>query len=144
VVSITWLFFSMHSLGTDEIGSVTTSFIAGIRQGDFNLDRLAYLGRYALEQWGSIESWGFVFYLIGLYLIARVLIRDERGYMGNIIVGLSGLICLLLPIFMFYVASFDKGDMSTFLWVSFNRAQFPGVILLFLAAYSEAVGISPS
>ena len=47
------------------------------------------------------------------------------------LVGLAGLVALLFPLGMFYIAGYTPGYGTSFLADSFDRAMFSGVVLLF-------------
>jgi hypothetical protein len=130
IVAGTWAVFSYASISRDEIGVALSAFVRGEAGGEPGLTRLWDLARYAAAEWGRFEIWGWSFILMFPLLLigsARGSLRRNRRAMA---VGGAGVAALLLPLAMFYVASFSKGNMETFLWASFNRAQFSGAILL--------------
>jgi hypothetical protein len=141
MVSVSWLGFSSRALSRGEIGNVLDTFMRSLISGDVQFDSLRYIVGYAYEQFTAIDTWGFVYYLIILFIAISFLRISSWKNSSIILTFVSGLITLAVPIFMFYAAAYSKSDMSIFLWASFNRAQFPGAILLFSSAFM-AVAIS--
>ena len=135
MVSVSWLGFSSRSLSRGEIGEVVDAFIRSLMAGDIQYDPLRYIIGYAYEQFTAIDTWGLVYYLIVLFIALSFLKISSWKNTSVILTFVSGLIALSVPFFMFYAAAYSKSDMSTFLWASFNRAQFPSAILLFSSAF---------
>ncbi|NIM92190.1 MAG: hypothetical protein GTO18_00535 [Anaerolineales bacterium] len=135
LVSISWLAFSVTSLSRGEIGQVLSAFFRSLLSGNVQFDSLSYVIKYSYEQYISIDTWGIVYFLIVLFLgLSFFKVSIWRNY-SVVLTLLSGMIALAIPVFMFYAASFMKGDMGTFLRDSFDRAQFPSVVLLFSSAF---------
>ena len=135
LVSVSWLGFSSRSLSRGEIGGVLDAFINNLIAGNLRFDPLRNIIGYAYEQYTAIDTWGFVYYLIVLFIGLSFLRISSWRNPSIILTAVAGLIALAVPFFMFYAAAYSKSDMSTFLWASFNRAQFPSVILLFSSAF---------
>ena len=135
LVSVSWLGFSSRSLSRGEIGQVLDAFFRSLLSGDVEFDSLRYILEYAYEQFTTIDTWGLVYYLIVLFIALSFLRISSWKNSSIILTFISGLIAFAVPIFMFYAAAYSKNDMATFLWASFNRAQFPSAILLFSSAF---------
>ena len=58
------------------------------------------------------------------------------------LVGLAGLVALLFPLGMFYIAGYTPGYDVGFLEDSFDRAMFPAVALLFWSGVTLALAKS--
>ncbi|MCJ7567064.1 MAG: hypothetical protein MUO58_05955, partial [Anaerolineales bacterium] len=135
LVSASWLGFSSRSLSRGEIGEVLDAFFRSLLSGDVQFEPLRYIIGYAYEQYTAIDTWGFIYYLIVLFIALSFLRISSWRNPPIILTLVAGLIALVVPFFMFYAAAYSKSDMSTFLWASFNRAQFPSAILLFTSAF---------
>jgi len=135
VVAGTWIAFSAASMASDEIGGTLASFISSIRAGRLDFGSLSLIMDYAMNEWSKIGIWGLMIYLIpGLLAVAVARKRLARPMPALVLAG-CGIVCIGIPLFMFFVASFDKGDMGIFLWASFNRAQIQGIVLLYSSLF---------
>jgi hypothetical protein len=141
IISASWLSFSFGALRSDEIGDVIGSFWDAIFRGEIAFDQIGHIIQYAFEQWTDTNIWGYLFYSLPLLFIVNIISLGSRLKISTLLVAGGGLISISIPLFMFFVASFSKSNMSTFLWASFNRSQFHGLILLFsslvLGAFSS-------
>jgi hypothetical protein len=138
VISATWLTFSIQALRGDEIGDVIRNFGVAITRGEFELHQLSYILRYAWDQWTDFSTWGSLVYSLPILLLLSMILKHEDLKRSTILTVGAGVISILIPIFMFFVASFSKEDMSEFLWASFNRSQFHGLILIYTSLFLNA------
>lgn len=138
IVSTIWLTFSYSSIRQGEIGQTLSQFIDSIQSGDLALDHFTYLARYSYQHWKNFDTWGALFYSLVPLLIVTILkkrpLRDPSVYL----VALCGVVAILIPNFMFFVATYAKENIEVFLDVSFNRTQFHGGILLLVSLYLGA------
>jgi len=140
VIAAIWGYFSLSWIANDEIGIVTNSFLASILNGNFRLDILVYLIRYGVSRFTLIQFWGVVF-VVGVILLIGGMLRliKQIPLHVTVIIGAAA-ISFLIPLFMFYVAGFDKTDLQIFLDVSFDRALFTGVIFLIVGSLTAVAG----
>jgi hypothetical protein len=138
IVSTIWLTFSYSSIRQGEIGQTLSQFIDTIQSGDLALDHFTYLVRYSYQHWKNFDTWGALFYSLVPLIIVTILkkrpLRDPSVYL----VALCGVVAILIPNFMFFVATYAKENIEVFLDVSFNRTQFHGGILLLVSLYLGA------
>ena len=86
--------------------------------------------------------WGLMAVAIPVLIgFGVVRVRPRENAMGYL-VGLAGLVALLFPLGMFYIAGYTPGYGLGFLEDSFDRAMFPAVALLFWAGVTLALAKS--
>jgi len=130
-----WLAFGIRYMAGDEIGGVIQRFGSQLAVGNLRLSPLLEILSYASERMLSAGDWRLVTVLI-VSLLALGLARRGRPASRSVIVaGSAALVAALIPIMMFFVAlPRGIGSGTVFLDVSFDRALFPGVVLLFWTA----------
>jgi hypothetical protein len=134
MVVLIWMTFSYQWMASDEIGSVMASFLPAFARGDLRPEIIGNLVSFAATRFTSVETWGLIIISSSVLLVGGV-IRMRRRISLQIILTLIGVILFfLIPLFMFYAAGFNMEDPTVFLSVSFDRAQFHGVILLLVGA----------
>jgi len=139
VVASTWGTFSIRWIVGDEIGVVVTALVSSLASGNLRLEVISELLGYATRLFTSTGTWGFLFVASGVLLVlAAYRQKTKIPIQVSFVLG-AAVICLGLPLFMFYAASFDRDDLATFLSVSFDRALFPGAILLLAGALAGSL-----
>ena len=143
LVAGSWLAFSYPDLAQDRIGQTLGGLGPSLQSGWLRGGELASILRYALGRWSDPTVWGLLFWSLPPLLVLGALGKGLRRRPAVALVGAAGLIGLLIPLSIFYLGSFTRDDMDTFLWVFFDRAQIQGAVLLFAAAFLAAAGGDP-
>ena len=134
VISVPWLAFAYRYIRSDEVGQTLGGMFSSLASGSINTASPPLLMRYSAAHLADPHTWGLTIAtaLIVLFF-ALPGIRRSRGF-EVVATCLSALLLIALPLLMFYAASYTKPDLVSFLDVSFDRALFPGITLLLLAA----------
>jgi len=135
IIATLWLLFSVHSIAGDEIGIVLRSLWNGIIVCEFHIDALVQIVMYSLTRFTTINTWGILLICILVLLVEGIIVNRTYKQPYLIIVFCISIVFLIIPLFMFYATSFRLNDLTVFLSVSFDRAQFHGIILLFTTAF---------
>jgi hypothetical protein len=133
-----WLAFGTRYMAGDEIGRLIRGFGSQLIAGDVRLTPLLETLRYAGDRMLSARDWRLVTVLIVSLLAIGLAGRGRQGYRNVLVAGTAALAAALIPILMFFVA-LHSGESygKVFLEVSFDRALFPGIVLLFWTAVAS-------
>jgi hypothetical protein len=127
----TWfILLGAREMARDQIGGTIRDFLPQILHGNFQIPYLLSIAKYSFSYFTSWRNAGY-FWLILIVLgtILYILIKPRHKNFLPIIICL--LITFLVPIGMFYVASFPAiSNFDIFLDVSYDRAMLPAIILL--------------
>ena len=138
VIAGSWLAFGNRYIADDEIGQLMRAFLPAIMAGNIRAEPLVNVLTHVGDQIPAWRIWGFMLVAIPAFIgfgIARA--RPRNNALGYL-VGMAGLVSLLFPILMFYVAGYTPGYGISWLQDSFDRAMFPAVVLLFWAGVALA------
>jgi len=130
-----WMILGIRYIQGDEIGYALRSLIQAIKTGSFSFSPIWMTLAYSWEQFTTINNWGYVVPLTLIIIIGLMVGLLHREKVVALTVTLAALGTFLIPLFMFVTKYFQEPDNYLgFLSVSFDRAQFPAVIFLVLAA----------
>lgn len=132
--SLLWLVFSSQFVAGDEIGRVIRGLASRLATGDVNLVPVLRVLAFAGDRlWSS--DWRAACILLGSLLALGIWRRDRPGSQALLTILPVALAAILVPLLMFSAALYaEAGYGTTFLEVSFDRAMFPAITLLFWAA----------
>ena len=142
VVSAVWLAFSAEYVRRGEIGEVLAGFASSVLDVSAKSDQIFKLLSYSANNFSDPSIWGLAVYALPALLTVGFWRSRRRGPINHSIwlVLVAGGVALLVPLGMFFVALSTKSDATTFLGVSFGRAMFSALILLFWSAVAMAAG----
>lgn len=145
LIPATFLIFSFRSISGDEIGRTADAFASALGRGEWNFTALPTILRFALHNTFSTGRWGLFYPLATLALLAAAVRARYRPEGQAVALAALTLTAIAFTLVMFYIASFDKPNLYTFLSVSFDRAFLPATMLLAaLAAFvTERLVSSP-
>lgn len=128
-----WIVFGYRYMSGDEVGGVLKDVVLATAGGEFDFTALRILMQYAYEHFSNPKLWGGVMPLLMYAGPVLLLAGGHKTRTAAIIPTLiSGVIAFLIPHLMFFLAYFNKTNLyMLFLDVSYDRALFPGVVLLF-------------
>lgn len=142
VLSGAWLTFGNQYIVNDEIGQLLGEFLPAVKAGEIRTGPLSDLMAYIGGTFPAWRVWGLMAVAIPVLIgFGVVRVRPRENAMGYL-VGLAGLVALLFPLGMFYIAGYTPGYGLGFLEDSFDRAMFPAVALLFWAGVTLALAKS--
>ncbi|MGB8253665.1 MAG: hypothetical protein WCF08_10655 [Anaerolineaceae bacterium] len=134
-LSGTWMIVGIRYIQGDEIGYAIRSLLLAIETGSFSFSPIWMTLAYSWEQFTTINNWGYVVPLTLIIIIGLMLGLLHRVKAVTLTLTIAALGTFLIPLFMFVTKYFQGPDnYMSFLSVSFDRAQFPAVIFLVLAA----------
>ncbi len=140
LIPVTFITFSYSSVRQDEIGQVLNAFWENITRGIFNLQHLSLLSNFTFNRFIDTYVWGYIPHIIVL-LFAFILVgRRLTSESEATLLIVSSTIALLFPLFMFYAASFSKTKFTGFLYVSFDRAMMPFIVLIYFSFAKLTLG----
>ena len=125
----------------DEIGTTIRMSIQALKDGTFSPGAFRLVLEYAWHQFNSLNIWGVIIPLSMIATICLLPVAIRKKSIPPLILISASLGTFLIPLFMF-VAKYYGGtrDFVGFLGVSFDRAQFPTIILL-ITAFILMVGV---
>jgi hypothetical protein len=129
IIAVIWGAFGAKYVAGDEIGRVLQKAYEAFRTGEFGLSSLNFVLRFAADKFESTRNWGLMIYLLPVLLIIGSITMSRHKIVRAVPLFAAAIASLTVPIGMFYLAAFDKGDSRLFLNVSFDRAMIPGVVL---------------
>jgi hypothetical protein len=130
----TWMALGVRYFQGDEIGTTIRMSIQALKDGSFSPNIIWFILEYAWHHFISLNMWGII---IPLSMIATICLLPgliSKKSIPPLILFSASLGTFLIPLFMF-VAKYYGGtqDFVRFLGVSFDRAQFPAIILLIVS-----------
>lgn len=134
VVSLPWLAFGYRYIRSDEVGQTLDGMFSSLASGSINAASPSLLLRYSAAHFADPHTWGLT--IAAAFIVIFFALPGIRRSMSFEVVAacLSAFLLIVLPLLMFYAASYTKPDLVGFLDVSFDRALFPGITLLLLAS----------
>jgi hypothetical protein len=130
----TWILLGYQHFQQDEIGFAVKAVVQAISDGTFSWSSVLFTINYALSQFAKINLWGLVVPISVLFLIVFSPVAIRRKMVIALAIALASLATYLIPLGMFVTKYYQVQDgYMEFLSTSFDRAQFPAVILLILA-----------
>jgi hypothetical protein len=130
----TWMALGFRYFQGDEIGTTIRLSIQALKNGTFSPSTIWLVLEYAWRQFNSLNMWGVIVPLSLITTIGLLPVAIRKKSISPLILISASLGTFLIPLFMF-VAKYYGGtsDFVGFLGVSFDRAQFPAIILLITA-----------
>lgn len=125
-----WVVFGTQYIARDEIGRVLQTVSEVGQSGQINLSSLGLILQFAADKFQRPGTWGVLVYTLPIIILMGLFTISRRKIMLAVPLFAAAITSLAIPIGIFFIASFDKGDFPVFLSVSFDRAMIPGVILL--------------
>jgi hypothetical protein len=129
-----WLAFGYPYIRGDEVGELLGEFVRRLGRGEVLLApalevlRFYWAVLWRWHTWGVLAVW--LPPLVGLGIRRLKAGVRALAWMS----GLAGLLAAAVPFGMFLVAAYSQGYGEGFLDVSFDRALFPGAVLLIWTA----------
>jgi hypothetical protein len=137
----TWMALGARYFQGDEIGTTIHMSIQALKDGTFSPGTFWLVLEYAWHQFNSLNIWGIIIPLSMIATICLLPVAIRRKSIPPLILITASLSTFLIPLFMF-VAKYYGGthNFVRFLDVSFDRAQFPAIILL-ITAFTLMIGL---
>ena len=126
---------------TGRNSELVSTAVQQLTQGNLHLTELAYILRYFITQVFTLTTWGVVGF--GLLLLPWLGTRTSAAQRTAwIFTSIAGLICVLLILGIYQLASYDPGrDISWWVSTGLDRMMLPGIVLLWLGITSR-LGVS--
>ncbi|NIM96454.1 MAG: hypothetical protein GTO18_22365 [Anaerolineales bacterium] len=124
-----WLIFGAEHLSNDQVWGVTRVFRKEIAEGSLAIEALASILTFVAKRAVTLTVWGLLFPLILILLIWRsrnLLPRHNPITFSFLCVSI---LALLVPIGLFFVASYSRPNFPFILEINFDRALFPAIFL---------------
>jgi hypothetical protein len=137
IIPGSWMFLLGRSgMGDDQIGLALKALIKSNLSGEFNFESIGVLSKYAFMAFNNI----YHVFLLFAVLVIIISIPVTKWYLDKFRLSLAllDLLAFLLPVFMFFVASFNEANFVVFLDQSFTRAFLPALTLTMLVALLAA------
>lgn len=131
-----WLLFSRSYIGGNIIWESGPSFIQGIATDGLRLNPLVQIFSHVSERILTPRFWG---YAIPIAVILILLQRKKLSSSYNpklFAMSLITLVAFIVPIGLFYVASYSRSNFEFGMQINIDRAFFPAVFLLTTLAIS--------
>ena len=127
----TWfILLGAREMARDQVGGTIREFIPQILHGNFQIPYLLSIAKYSFSYFTSWRNAGY-FWLIFIVLGTILYIFIKPRHKNILPIFICLLITFLIPIGMFYVASFPAiNNYEVFLDVSYDRAMLPAIVLL--------------
>jgi hypothetical protein len=127
----TWfILLGGREMARDEIGGTIRDFLPLILHGNFQIPYLLSVAKYSFSFFTSWRNAGY-FWLIFIVLGTTLFILIKPRNKSILPIFICLLLTFLVPIGMFYVASFPAlNNYDLFLGVSYGRAMLPAFVLL--------------
>jgi hypothetical protein len=138
----TWMALGVRFFQGDEIGTTIRMSIQALKDGTFSPSTFWLVLEYAWRRFNSLNTWGIIIPLIMIVTICLLPVVIRKKSISPLLLITASLGTFLIPVFMF-VAKYYGGsqDFVRFLSVSFDRAQFPAIIL-FITALILLIGVN--
>jgi hypothetical protein len=143
IIAVSWFPFSL-ARGTASQSHLSTAAMTALEHMadlELNLSALAQIGRHLVRSSLDPAVWAVTFVLSALILAWRwrsVVRERDPAYLAA--VTAAGVL-LVAVVAIFYLSSFrENPSLIDFLFMAFNRAMFPVVFLLVMAAFSLLAG----
>jgi hypothetical protein len=141
-----WAAFGAGYQANDEMGATLRAFLGGFPDAAISAESAKVLIGYASSSFAAFGTWGFMVVLVvGLGAISLAT-RKVGRHPVLLSSAIAALAWLLAAAAMLYAAWPSHPDYQMFLAVSFDRAMFPGALLMLwavVAASGMAVGMGP-
>ena len=141
-----WAAFGAGYQAADEMGETLRAFLRGFPEAAISAEAAKVLLGYASSSFAAFGTWGFIVLLVvGLGAISLAT-RKEGRHPVLLSAAIAALAWLLAAAAMLYAAWPSHPDFLLFLAVSFDRAMFPGALLMLwvvVAASGMAEGMGP-
>lgn len=128
-----WMLLGYRYIQGDEIGQALRSLYEAIATGTFSFNIIKTTLAYSWNSLITLRNWGVVIPLCVIILASLSPVILRRKNTNTLIMTVLALGTFLIPQLMFVTKSFQSNDYLGFLYVSFDRAQIPAVILLILS-----------
>jgi hypothetical protein len=131
----TWLaFYRLHGLEASQAGGSMAALVAGWREGNLRLHSLRLILGYFRRELLDVETWGLLFPMAAAVIIANARKLIDRSVPEAFPLALASLGTGLATATLFYVGSYQGGQLVGWLTRGFPRAFFPTAILLVILA----------
>jgi glucan phosphoethanolaminetransferase (alkaline phosphatase superfamily) len=134
IIPGTWsVFIGSRSMYSDEIGISLNQFKTNILNGKLNIESLFQIYRYGVEYFTGNWRAGYVFGVSILLLLISLPIRKWNKDRLSVTLLIFAIAAWLVPVGMFYIASYQWENFTSFLDQSFDRGILPALTLLVVA-----------
>jgi len=140
IVSGMWLAFGTTYQVGEEIGGTVRTFVSSLVGGTLDPEGAKFLAGYAARAFLAPTVWGAWMPLLAILAIAAILGGGRPRQAMVVSTGALGLCWLFGVLAMLYTAQPSHPDFKIFLDFSFDRAAFPGAVLLLWAALAASGG----
>lgn len=129
-----WWLFSAQDVAGSHLGSAVEIFLDDWSIGDFHSEEFVALPVTLGQRMLTPAIWGM--YLFALLSISAIgLLRTGRRPPPEVLgAAAAAIVISLIVIAMFYIRSYSKGGYPGFLERAFDRAFFPGAVMLWVTA----------
>ncbi len=135
----TWLvFYRIYAAGSSQAGSALVAALAGWRSGDLRLHSIRLIFGYFRRELLHTRTWGLLFPVTIAFLALHARRLFDRSFPEVFSLALATLGCGIVTAGLFYIGSYDRGDLVGWLTRGFPRAFFPAAILLAILGFVVA------
>jgi hypothetical protein len=146
IIAVAWVIFFQLYVPEGLITRAAGWALSGISQGQFHLDSIYQIARYAARQMLDPKIWGLLFPLSFMIMILvgprKIVSRENIYLLGSGVITLTIGMAILL---YYYAVSFSQRPLEWWLYTSFNRMFLPvGIFIGILAVllFSSSTFIS--
>jgi hypothetical protein len=134
-----WLgFYRTYGLEGSNAGNALAAAISAWRTGEFQLRSIRLILGYFRREILNVETWGLIFPIAAAFVLLRWRRIVDRATPEVLPLALATLACGLATAGLFYIGSFDRGDLVGWLTRGFPRAFFPAAFLMVILAVDMA------
>jgi len=133
IIPGSWIFLlGVKGMSSDQIGGALEAFVKESMRGHFHFDTIKVIIQYVYQ---TLMTVSFVYFIFTLVIVI-VSIPLTRWYLDKFKLSLFILdvFAFLLPVLLFFIASFNESDFLLFLSQSTDRAFLPALTMTMLVA----------